>query len=154
MQIKSFPWKCSKCRQSTVEPSRIDYTASVEHDGRAYEVRIPALDVPKCRNCGTLVMTETVNRQISEALREAAGLLSPKEIRSQREQLGLTQRQLAGRLGVAEATLSRWETGAQIQQRSLDRFLRAYFAVAELRSYLELSRTLNGEQVEDAAAVP
>jgi DNA-binding transcriptional regulator YiaG len=31
-------------------------------------------------------------------------------------------------LGVGEATVSRWETGAQIQQRAMDRFLRVCLA--------------------------
>ena len=45
-----------------------------------------------------------------------------------REKLGLTQKQFANLLGVGEATVSRWETGAQIQQRALDRFLRVCLA--------------------------
>ena len=51
-----------------------------------------------------------------------------EEIRQGREQLGLTQKQFANLLGVGEATVSRWETGAQIQQRALDRFLRVCLA--------------------------
>jgi DNA-binding transcriptional regulator YiaG len=41
---------------------------------------------------------------------------------------GLTQKQFAHLLGVGEATVSRWETGAQIQQRAMDRFLRVCLA--------------------------
>jgi transcriptional regulator with XRE-family HTH domain len=48
----------------------------------------------------------------------------------------LSQKDLAERLGVAEATISRWETGAQIQSRALDNLLRVYFAVPEVRSVL------------------
>jgi len=42
--------------------------------------------------------------------------------------LALTQKQFAALLGVGEATVSRWETSAQIQQRAMDRFLRVCFA--------------------------
>ena len=55
-------------------------------------------------------------------------MLTPEEIREGREKLGLTQKQFANLLGVGEATVSRWETGAQIQQRAMDRFLRACLA--------------------------
>jgi transcriptional regulator with XRE-family HTH domain len=44
---------------------------------------------------------------------------------------------LARLLGVGEATLSRWETGGQIQQRALDRLLRLYFAVPPARDALD-----------------
>jgi hypothetical protein len=37
---------------------------------------------------------------------------------------------------IAEATLSRWETGAQIQQRAMDAFLRVFFRSAEARGVL------------------
>jgi transcriptional regulator with XRE-family HTH domain len=60
--------------------------------------------------------------------RREARLLTPDEIRDGREKLGLTQKQFANLLGVGEATVSRWETGAQIQQRAMDRFLRVCLA--------------------------
>jgi transcriptional regulator with XRE-family HTH domain len=78
-------------------------------------------------------MVDSANRAVSDALRRAAGLLTPGQIRTNREALGLTQKQLAGLLGLADATVSRWETGAQIQQRSLDRFQRVFFAFEEVR---------------------
>jgi putative zinc finger/helix-turn-helix YgiT family protein len=64
----------------------------------------------------------------SPVFRRAAGLLAPEEIRQGREKLGLTQKQFANLLGVGEATVSRWETGAQIQQCAMDRFLRVCLA--------------------------
>ncbi|MCI0380795.1 MAG: type II toxin-antitoxin system MqsA family antitoxin [Gemmataceae bacterium] len=136
MISKPFPWICHSCRQRTVVPALVDYSVSVEHDGRAYPVHIPSLHTPKCRNCGKLVMTDAVNEEVSNALRKAAGLLTPEQIKRNREALGYTQRQLAGLLGIADATLSRWETGAQIQQRSLDRFMRILFDKPEVRNDL------------------
>jgi transcriptional regulator with XRE-family HTH domain len=63
--------------------------------------------------------------------------LTPAAIRENRLRLNLTQRELAEQLDIAEATLSRWETGAQIQQRAFDRLLRAYFGVPALRKFLK-----------------
>jgi transcriptional regulator with XRE-family HTH domain len=60
-------------------------------------------------------------------------LLFPKQIKDQREYLGLTQQRFAELLGVAQTTISRWETGSQIQQRSLDNWMRAFFAFPDLR---------------------
>src|SRR5207237_5930376 len=53
-------------------------------------------------------------RKVSNALRAEAGLLTPEQIRRQREELGLTQKQLADALQVGESTLSRWETGGAL----------------------------------------
>jgi putative zinc finger/helix-turn-helix YgiT family protein len=133
---KSFPWRCGHCRERAVQPTTLSYTTAMEHDGRTYTVNLPALQAPRCEKCGELVLDGAANRQISDALRHQLGLLTPEQMRQNREALGLTQKQLASQLGVAEATVSRWETGAQIQQRSLDRLLRLFFAFANVRSAL------------------
>ncbi len=87
-------------------------------------------------NAHEMVLTDAANRRITDTFRDQLGLLKPAQIRSNRETLGLTQKQLAGLLGIAEATLSRWETGGQIQQRSLDKLLRLFFLLPEVRSAL------------------
>jgi len=83
--------------------------------------------VPRCANCNAISIDDEADRQISAAFRGEAGLLTPEEIRQGREKLALTQKQFATLLGVGEATVSRWEAGAQIPQRAMDRFLRVCF---------------------------
>jgi putative zinc finger/helix-turn-helix YgiT family protein len=129
----------------------VPYTTQIDYDGRKYTITIPDLVVPRCANCGTISLDDEANRQISAAFRKQAGLLSPEQIRSQRLALGLTQQTLADLLGVAVFTLSRWETGAQIQQRSLDRFLRAFFKLPELRQALRCEGGLDLPEVEASA---
>jgi putative zinc finger/helix-turn-helix YgiT family protein len=136
MTGREFSRKCGKCRQRAVELAAVPYTIEIGHDGREYTVTIPDLIVPRCGNCGTVALDEEANLRISAAFRAEAGLLEPEQIRQHRTGLGLTQQGLADLLGVAGATLSRWETGAQIQQRSLDRFLRAFFRLPALREAL------------------
>jgi putative zinc finger/helix-turn-helix YgiT family protein len=129
--------KCMVCRQRAVSPVKIDtYEAELEHDGRKYSISVAGLIVLKCRHCGEVYLDEAADERLSEALRVAAGLLSPAEIRRGREALGLTQKQLANQLRISEFTLSRWETGAQIQQRSMDAFLRVFFQSSEARRLL------------------
>ena len=121
---RTYPKRCGKCGQKTMRLATVPYTTTIEHDGRAYRVEIPDLTVPQCENCHAISIDDEADRQISAAFRREAKLLSPEEIRQGREKLGLTQKQFANLLGVGEATVSRWETGAQIQQRAMDRFLR------------------------------
>ena len=133
---RPFPWKCGHCRQRAVTQAVVSYATNVEHDGRVYCVEVPNLTVTRCEKCGEMVLDDAANQRISSLFRQQAGLLEPLEIRTNRERLALTQKQLALALGIAEATLSRWETGSQVQQRALDRLLRLYFGSTEVRSIL------------------
>jgi putative zinc finger/helix-turn-helix YgiT family protein len=128
MTTRTYPKRCGKCGHHRMQLAIVPYATTIEHDGRAYRVEVPALTVPQCGNCQALSIDDEADQQISVAFRHAARLLTPEEIRQGREQLGLTQKQFANLLGVGEATVSRWETGAQIQQRALDRFLRVCLA--------------------------
>ena len=140
--MKPYPLKCRTCREVAVAPAVVPYAAEVEHDGRAYPVALPALDVLRCGRCGATVLDDAANEKVSDAFRSVAGLLAPAQIRRRREALGLTQKQLSAFLDISESTLSRWETGAQVQQRAMDRLLRGFFEVPELRSYLGFSPPL------------
>lgn len=135
-ETRPFPWKCGRCRQREVHPTEGEYTTEFVHDGRSYNVTVSALRTYRCRNCGEVVLDAEANKRIDEAFRRQAGLLTPEEIRRNRKQLGLTQEELAERLSVAEATLSRWENGWQIQQRCLDKLLRLFFELPQARQFL------------------
>jgi putative zinc finger/helix-turn-helix YgiT family protein len=152
MNMKPFPWKCGNCRERAINPVVLpSYFADLEHDGRKYHVVLADLHAARCSNCGTIMLDEAANRRLSDALRAEAGLLQPSEIRAHREELRLTQKALAGHLQIAEATLSRWETGAQIQQRVMDRFLRVFFQSTEARKILGVG-TPEGEATDHVAA--
>jgi transcriptional regulator with XRE-family HTH domain len=64
------------------------------------------------------------------------GLLSAEQIRNNREELGLTRRELAEQRGVAIETISRWENGVLTQTRAMDRYRRLYFGVPAARAAL------------------
>lgn len=144
MTTRTYPNRCGKCGQNKMHLATVTYATTIEHDGRAYRVEIPALTVPQCGHCNAISIDDEADQQISAAFRREARLLTPEEVRGGREKLGLTQKQFANRLGIGEATISRWETGAQIQQRAMDRFLRVCLAspaaVELLRSDFQTSR--------------
>lgn len=133
---RPFPWRCRKCRQEQVFLDTISYTATVRHDGREYAIKVPRLTLPVCRNCGEKRFTEDVDDQINAALRTDLQLLTPQQIRAALERIQLTQKAAAEQLGIAEATLSRWLNGCQIQSRALDNLLRIFFAFPQVRAVL------------------
>jgi putative zinc finger/helix-turn-helix YgiT family protein len=108
----------------------------MEHDGKSYPVEVKDLSVLKCQSCGALVVPDESMTRVYREFRIVVGLLLPSEIRNGRDALGLTQEKLARDLGIASETISRWETGKQIQQLHLDRMLRAFFRVPEFRRFL------------------
>jgi putative zinc finger/helix-turn-helix YgiT family protein len=116
--------------------TEVPYQTEFHHDGRTYTVDIPALVVPQCGNCGAIALDEEANIEIDKAFRLQANLLTAEQIRAGREYFGYNQQQFADALGIAVSTLSRWENGAQIQQRSLNRLMQAAFDLPELREYL------------------
>jgi putative zinc finger/helix-turn-helix YgiT family protein len=128
--------QCPVCLAMSVRPEVLAYTASVKHDGVLHAIEIPALEVSRCHTCGELIFDDHVDDQINAALRSYLKLLTPAQIRAAREKLQLTQAELAEKLGVAEATVSRWETGALIQSRAVDNLMRVYFAVPRAREIL------------------
>jgi putative zinc finger/helix-turn-helix YgiT family protein len=134
---RPFPWRCATCLKDEVYPDTIRYSTDAKHDGRVYHIEVPELRIPKCRACGALVFTYTADDQVLDALRAHVRLLTPAQIKNGRLALGLKKKQLAERLGVAAATISRWERGGLIQSRAMDNYLRVYFAVPEVRAVLK-----------------
>ena len=114
----------------------IRYEAEVRHDGRLHSFTIPRLRIPVCRACGEKVFTENVDAQVNDALRAHLRLLTPAQIREGIKQVGMSQKAVAERLGIAEETLSRWLTETQIQSRAMDNLLRLFFGVPRVRDVL------------------
>jgi DNA-binding transcriptional regulator YiaG len=116
--------------------AKISYDAEVRHDGRLYTFTVPDLEIPVCQACGNKVFTEKVDDQISAALRSNLHLLAPEEIHAALVRVNMTQKEAAERLGIAEATLSRWLNKLQIQSRAMDNLLRVFFAFPQVRTAL------------------
>src|SRR5262249_50638647 len=112
---RPFPWICPRCLRKEVRPAIRSHIARVKHDGVDYELSLPRLEIPTCGDCGEELFSNGVDEQINDALRERLHLLTPRQIRAARRALGLRQYELARRLRIAPATISRWETGTLIQ---------------------------------------
>lgn len=119
-----------------VRAAEVPYTARIKHDGRTHDVELPAMRCGRCEACGELVFNADTDEQITRALRAKLRLLQPNEIRAEREALSLTQAQLADRIGTAQETISRWESGLHIQSRAMDKLLRVFFQFGEVRQAL------------------
>lgn len=137
LSTKPYPRRCAECGTVTVESVAIPYKAEVKHDGKLHQFAIPKLKIDKCRTCGEEFFTSDTDEQITSGLRSVIGLLSPEEIRQRLRELGITQRTFAGQLRIAPETVSRWMSGAAIQNRALDTLMRIYFDFPVVRRTLE-----------------
>jgi DNA-binding transcriptional regulator YiaG len=133
---KPFPRYCDVCRKKSVWQATLPYTSHIRHDGVLHSVNTPELVVPRCQECGTLYLDNHAEEQVSRAFRAQIHLLLPEQIRANRQALGLSESQLADRLGLSAEQLTNWEEGLQFQSRAHDNLLRTFFALPEVRSAL------------------
>jgi len=148
---RPFPWRCRHCGNLEVQPGTTRYTATVRHDGRLHTFDVSELRLPICRSCGELVFTGEADRQVTEGLRSHLNLLTPDEIRAALARLGMSQKEAAGRLGVAEETLSRWVNEFQIQSRAMDNLLRLFFTFPVVREALSGDAPVGDEVLRPVA---
>jgi DNA-binding transcriptional regulator YiaG len=118
----------------------------MDHDGSSYSFTVPNLEVLECAGCGNRTLPDASFARVIAQLRMEAELLTPEDIRAGRKRLSMTQEQLAALLKVAKETVSRWETGAQIQQAAMNSYLKAFFALPELRDWLREERAGTARQ--------
>lgn len=106
--------------QAQVRTEQFDY----ESDGQKVQVVAEKVPVLICPACDETFSGPEAGRIRDEAICRALGLLTPTEIRSLRDRLGLSQMDFARFTGIGEASISRWERGQLIQNRAMDRYLR------------------------------
>jgi hypothetical protein len=135
---RPFPWRCRHCGQTKVVPTRTDYSLDVRYDDRLIPIVAYGIDIPTCQNCGEKVITLEVDNHVNAALRQHLGLLTPAQIREGIERLGMSQKEVADRLGVAEDVLWRWANDFTIQSRAMDKYLRVFFRFPEVQAALSM----------------
>lgn len=106
----------------------------VERRGRLHlpvngeRVNVPSAVHMRCKHCHEVVLRLSDARRLSEdaiaIYRKKRGLLSADEIRGLCKRIRLTQAELAKLLKLGQNTLSRWESGRNVQTESMDLLLR------------------------------
>jgi len=104
------------------------------------DVAVPKTAHLRCPGCGEVVLRRDHARLLREGAlagyRAQHGLLHSQEIRAIRERHNLTQGQLAGLLRLGANTLSRWESGRNVQTAAMDVLLRLIRDVPGTLDYL------------------
>lgn len=92
------------------------------------DVSVPSALHLRCPKCDEVVLRFSDSRRLQEdaiaIYRRKHGLLSADEIRAIRERFGLTQSELAHLLHLGANTISRWESGRNVQTEAMEMLLR------------------------------
>lgn len=103
-------------------------------------VSVPRSAHRACPKCGEIVLDRAETRLLwaraVDSYRRRYRLLGADDIRAIRERHQLTQAELAGLLRLGGNTLSRWESGRNVQTAAMDVLLRLVRDVPESLSYL------------------
>ena len=91
-------------------------------------VAVPSVKHLRCPKCDEVVLRFQDAKRLQEdaiaLYRKRHGLLSADEIRALREHFELTQAELARLLHLGANTVSRWESGRNVQSAAMDMLLR------------------------------
>lgn len=92
------------------------------------EIAVPSSGHLRCPKCGEIVLRFQDSKRLGEdaiaLYRKKHGLLSADEIRAIRERFNLTQADLTRLLHLGANTISRWESGRNVQTEAMDILLR------------------------------
>ncbi len=134
---KTHRQKAPTTRRGRVRPDDACLTCGttmVEKRGRlrlpvnGEEISVPSAVHLSCPRCGEVVLRFRDSKRLHEdaiaIYRKKHGLLSADEIRAIRERFGLTQAGLAHLLRLGANTVSRWESGRNVQTAAMDILLR------------------------------
>lgn len=92
------------------------------------EIGVPSASHLKCPRCSEIVLrfheAKRLHEDACEIYRRRHRLLSAHEIRAIRERFDLTQANLARLLRLGASTVSRWESGRNVQTAAMDVLLR------------------------------
>jgi len=92
------------------------------------DVPVPSAVHLRCPKCDEVALRFSDSRRLQEdaiaIYRRKHGLLSADEIRAIRERFGLTQSELAHLLHLGANTISRWESGRNVQTEAMEMLLR------------------------------
>ena len=145
---------CPICGEGTIKVERKPEIFEYKGQTLALELTVYSCDV--CRE-GFFDNEEMKKHQktIKDFQRRVDGLLTSEEIKQIREKYGLSQRELARILGVAEKSIAKYEAGFVAQSKAMDNLLRVIGEFPDVLKYLkQLNQARRDEQKVKSNIIP
>lgn len=115
---------CYKCGDNFVE-KRGTYRFSPPGNIPGGEMLIDNSSWIECEKCGTQMIPYDLNKKLEDLSMIRLGLLLPNQIFEIRNNLKISQKDMAKKIGVDEKLYIRWETGKSIQPKDIDDKIRS-----------------------------
>ncbi len=144
--------KCPECEGGHLAPFSRDEEFDYDLGEEIIKVIATQVPVERCDTCGMIASGSAAAKVRHKAICRAAGLLAPSEIKALREKFGWSQQYLADLTDFGIATVSRWERGRLLQNRSNNKVLQAIRDCPPFREYLERLLAAKTRKQESAAA--
>lgn len=123
-RARPFPWNCPICREETVNEETFPYVKEdVDVYGTPKTLSI-TLTAPRCSECREILFVNSANDQVTTALCELRGLLTPQEIDDAIDKAGMTRAYFAESAGIHPEVLDRWCNYFTTQDKAMDNYLR------------------------------
>jgi putative zinc finger/helix-turn-helix YgiT family protein len=104
------------------------------------DIPVPSAAHLRCPKCGEIMLRFQDSKRLGEdaiaIYRKKHGLLSADEIRALRQRFDLTQADLTRLLHLGANTISRWESGRNVQTEAMDILLRMIRDLPQSLAYL------------------
>lgn len=104
------------------------------------DISVPSAAHLRCPRCGEILLRFQDSKRLGEdaiaIYRKKHGLLSADEIRAIRQRFDLTQADLTRLLHLGANTISRWESGRNVQTEAMDVLLRMIRDLPQSLEYL------------------
>jgi putative zinc finger/helix-turn-helix YgiT family protein len=129
--------RCPECGKGALRRHLIDERFAFDLGDEPITVTAHNVPVERCDHCEFAMSGPEAAKIRHDAVCRAAGFFTPEAIKALRQRLGLSQGQFARLAGVGVATISRWERGRVLQNRSNDHLLYLIAESDEARRLLE-----------------
>ena len=130
---------CPLCDSESIETFLHSHAFKYGSDDSAVTLRVDKLPVRRCTACDLEFTDHEGERLQHDAVCRHLGVLTPTEVREIRKRYGMTTAAFAETTGLGPATLGRWETGALVQNRANDFYLRLVRIPSVMRILQHLS---------------
>ena len=130
---------CPLCDGESIETFLHSHAFKYGSDDTAVTLRVDNLPVRRCAACDFEFIDHEGSQLQHEAVCRHLGVLTPTEVREIRKRYGMTAAAFAETTGLGPATLGRWETGALVQNRANDFYLRLVRIPSVMRILQQLS---------------
>jgi putative zinc finger/helix-turn-helix YgiT family protein len=132
--------QCASCGDMTMDDRHGDFSYEWPEEICRKPSVFRSADWRECRNCGAVLLSPPLVERIETKRYKISCLLTPEEVKAARTGLGLTQIEMARRLGVGDKSYTRWESGLSIQSRAIDTLIRAVILFPDVLTAVEQAR--------------